>query len=178
MINQYGTWGTTSGGSATNGLELWGIWALEATIVLGVSIGAGIGILNLGPFCESCERWATRGAKVWLAAPPNVAQLKLQLEANDLKPLESLGAANKAASHLKIVLDNCEQCRQFYSMSVTHTIVERSKTGKLTVSNKMIVQHLLIDAGKAETLRQFAEKLGQAAKIVPPKTSAAVAGKK
>jgi hypothetical protein len=107
-----------------------------------------------------------------------VAQLKVQLETNDLKPLESLGTANKGASHLIVALDSCEQCRQFHSMSVTHVMVGRTKTGKTTVSNKMIVQHLLIDAGRAETLRQLSDKLAQAAKIAPPKASAAAAGKK
>jgi len=177
LINQYGTWGLSSG-SATNGWALWGIWALETVIVIGVALFAGIGVLNHRPFCEACERWCTRGAKVLLTAPANVAQLKQQLEANDLKPLESLGAANKGASHLSIVLDSCEQCRQFHSMSVTHVMVGRTKAGKPTVSNKMIVQHLVIDAGKAETLRQLSDKLAQAAKLAPPKASAAAAGKK
>jgi hypothetical protein len=177
LINQYGTWGMSSG-SATNGWALWGIWALETVIVIGVALFAGIGALNYHPFCEACERWCTRGAKVLLAAPANVAQLKLQLEANDFKALENLGAGNKGASHLIVALDSCEQCRQFHSMTVTHVMVGRTKTGKATVSNKTIVQHLLIDAGKAETLRQMSDKLAQAAKIAPPKASAAAAGKK
>ena len=178
MINQYGTWSTSSGGSATNGWELWGIWFLEAASVIGMAIFAGIGVLNHRPFCESCERWCTGGAKMLLAAPPNVAQLKRQLETNDFKALENLGPGNKAASHLIVVLDNCEQCRQFYSMSMTHVLIGRTKLGKPTVSNKMIVQHLLIDAGKAEALRQLSEKVVQAAKIAAPQSSTAAAGKK
>jgi hypothetical protein len=177
MINQYGTWGTDSG-SATKGWELWGIWFLEAVSVVGMAIFAEIGVLNHRPFCESCERWCTRGAKMLLAAPPNVAQLKLQLEANDFKALENLGAGTKAASHLIVVLDHSEQCRQFYSMSLTYVLIGRTKLGKPTVSNKMIVQHLLIDAGKAETLRQLSEKVVQAAKIAAPQSSTAAAGKK
>src|SRR5258708_14269915 len=164
MINQYGTWSTSSSGSATNGWALWGIWFLEAVSVIGMAIVAEIGVLNHRPFCESCERWCTRGAKMLLAAPPDVAQLKLQLEANDFKALENLGAGNKAASHLIVVLDNCEQCRQFYSMSLTHVLIGRTKLGKPTVNNDTIVKHLLIDAGKAETLRQLSEKVVQSAK--------------
>jgi len=178
MINQYGTWSTSSGGSATNGWELWVIWFLEALTTIGMAIFAGVGVLNHRPFCESCERWCTRGAKIVLAAPADVAQLKLQLEANDFRALENLGAGNKAASHLIAVLDNCEQCRQFYSMSLTHVLIGRTKLGKPTVSNKMIVQHLLIDAGKAETLRQLSEKVAQTAKIAAPRSSSAAAGKK
>jgi hypothetical protein len=178
LINQDGTWSTSSSGTPTSGLELWGIWVLEGLTVIGVAIFAEIGVLNHRPFCESCERWCTRGAKVLLAAPPNVAQLKLQLEANDFKALENLGAGNKATSHLIVVLDHCEQCRQFYSMSLTHVLIGRTKLGKPTVSNKMIVQHLLIDAGKAEMLRQLSEKVVQAAKIAAPQSSGAAAGKK
>jgi hypothetical protein len=177
VINQYGTWGTSSG-SSTNGWALWGIWFLEAVTVIGMGIFAGFAVLNHRPFCEACERWCTRGAKMLLAAPPNVAQLKLQLEANDLKSLENLSPGNKGASHLIIVLDSCEQCRQLHSMSVTHVMVGRTKLGKPTVSNKMIVQHLLIDAGKAETLRQLSEKIVQRAKNVAPKANATASGKK
>jgi len=178
IINQDGTWSTSSSGSPTNGLELWGIWAVEAVSVIGMAIFAEIGVLNHRPFCESCERWCTRGAKMLLAPPANVTQLKLQLEANDFKALENLGTGNKATSHLIVVLDNCEQCRQFYSMSLTHVLIGRTKLGKPTVSNKTIVQHLLIDAGKAETLRQLSEKVVQAAKIAAPQSSTAAAGKK
>lgn len=178
MINQYGTWSTSSSGTPTSGLELWGIWGVEAVSVIGMAIFAEVGVLNHRPFCESCERWCTRGAKIVLAAPADVAQLKLQLEANDFKALENLGAGNKATSHLIVVLDHCEQCRQFYSMSLTHVLIGRTKLGKPTVSNKAIVQHLLIDAGKAESLRQLSEKIAQAAKIAAPESSAAAAGKK
>ncbi len=178
MINQYGTWSTSSSGSATNGWELWGIWFLEAVTVIGMGMFAGFAVLNHRPFCEACERWCSRGAKLVLAAPPDVAQLKLQLEANDLRALENLGLGNKAVDHLIVVLDSCEQCRQFHTMSLTHVTVRRSKMGKPTISNKMIVQHLQLGAGQAETLRQLSEKVVQTAKMSPPKASTTAAGKK
>jgi len=176
MINRYGTWGISSG-SATNGWALWLIWGLEAVFVIGMALFAGYAVLNHRPFCETCERWCTRGAKMVLAAPADVAQLKLQLEANDLRPLESLGPGNKTADHLIAALDSCEQCRQFHSMTLTHVTIRRSKTGKTTVSNTTIVQHLLIGPGQAETLRQLSTKVAQTAKVSPPKANSAAAGK-
>ena len=177
LINQYGTWGLSSG-SATNGWALWGIWILEAVFVIGMALFAGFAVLNHHPFCETCERWCTRGAKLVLAALPDMAQLRLQLEANDPRAIENLGPGNKAADHLLVVLDSCEQCRQFHTMSLTHVMIRKSKTGKPTISNKVIVQHLRIGAGQAETLRQLSEKVIQTAKIDPPKANAAAAGKK
>jgi len=177
-INQYGTWSTSSNGSATNGWELWGIWFLEAVSVIGMAIVAEIGVLNHLPFCESCEAWAKRGAKIILSAPQNSAQFKRQLESNDWSALESLGAGNKAASHLVVVLDSCEQCRQFHTMSLTLVNIGRTKLGKPTVDNKMIVQHLLIGPAQADTLRQLSTRVTQAAKLEPPKANSAAAGKK
>ena len=177
LINQYGTWGMSSD-SATTGGALWGIWILEAVSVIGMALFASYAVLNHRPFCESCERWCTRGAKMVLAAPADMAQLKLQLEANDLRALENLGAGNKAIDHLVAVLDTCEQCRQFQTMSLTHVTIQRSKTGRANINHKTIVKHLLIGPGQAETLRQLSQKVAQTAKIDLPKSNAAAAGKK
>jgi hypothetical protein len=175
LINQYGTWTLGSGGEATKGWALWGIWALEAVSVVGIAVSVGFAVLNHRPFCERCGIWCSRGAKLVLAAPRDVAQLQLQMEAHDLRALESLGPGNKAIDHLDAVLDSCEQCRQFHTMSLTHVMIRRSKMGKPTVTNKMIVQHMLLDAGQAETLRQLSNKV--TAKT-PPKVNTTAAGKK
>ena len=176
LINRYGTWGLSSG-SATNGWALWVIWILEAVFVIGAALFCGIGILNHRPFCEACGRWCSRGAKLLLAPPSDVAQLKLQLEANDMRSLENLGPGNKAVDHLVVVLDSCEQCRQFHTMSLTHVTIRRTKTGKPNINNLIIVQHMLVGTGQAEALRQLSEKVAQTAKINPSKTNAAAAGK-
>jgi hypothetical protein len=176
LINRYGTWGLSSG-SATNGWALWVIWILEAVFVIGAALFCGIGVLNHRLFCEACGLWGSRGAKLMLAPPSDVAQLKLQLEANDLRPLENLVPGNKAVDHLVVVLDSCEQCRQFHTMSLTHVTIRRTKTGKPNINNTVIARHMLIGAGQAEALRQLSEKVAQTAKIIPPKTNAAAAGK-
>lgn len=176
LINRYGTWGL-SNGSATNGWALWVIWFLEAVFVIGAALFCGIGVLNHRPFCEACGGWCSRGAKLLLAPPSDVAQLKLQLEANDLRSLENLGPGNKAVDHLVVVLHSCEQCRQFHTMSLTHVTIRRTKTGKPNINNTVVAQHMLIGAGQAEGLRQLWEKVAQTAKISPPKANAAAAGK-
>jgi len=178
MINQYGTWGMSSG-STTTGWALWIIWFLEAVCVIGGGAFVGLAVLRAHVFCESCGNWCKRGAKLMLAPPsPDVAQLKLQLEANDLHSLESLGPGTKGTDHLDVALDSCPQCRQFHTMTVVHTMIQRSKAGKPTVTNHTIVKHLLIGPGHAEILRQLSEKVSPAAKIAPSKVNMAAAGKK
>jgi len=176
MINRYGTWGLSSG-EATKGLALWAIWFLEAALVIGMALFAGIGVLNHRPFCEACGRWCKRGANLILAPPQDVAQLKLQLEATDFRPLENLGPGNKCTDHLLVALDSCEQCREFHTMSLTHVTIRRSKMGKPTVSNKMIVQHLLVGPGQADVVRLLSEKMARATNATP-KVNAAAAGKR
>ncbi len=177
LINQYGTWGLSSG-SATSGWALWVIWFLEAVCVIGCGAFVGLAVLQAHAFCESCGTWCKRGAKFMLAPPPDVAQFKLQLEANDLRSLESLGPGAKGTDHLDIELDSCPQCRQFHTMSITHTIIRRSKTGKATVTNHSLVKHMLLDGGHAESLRQLSEKLSQANQMAASLTKSAAAGKR
>lgn len=176
LIDQYGTWGLNSG-SATTGWALWVIWFLEAAFVIGIAPFLGAAVLNRRPFCEACGTWCGRSAKMVLAAPQDAAQLKLQLEANDLRSLESLGPGNKSSDHLIVILDSCGRCRQFNTISLTQVTIRRSKSGKATVNNKVIVQHLLIGPGQAEVVRHLAEKVAQASNTVP-KVNAAAAGKK
>lgn len=176
MINKYGTWSFSSG-PATAGGFLWFIWFLEAACVIGAGAFVGLAVLQAHTFCETCGIWCKRGAKLMLAPPSDVAQLKLQLEANDLRTLESLGPGAKGTDHLDVALNSCEQCCQFHTMSVVHTMIRRSKTGKLQVTNHTIVKHLLLGPGHAETLRQHSEKVSQAAKIAAPMAKGAAAAK-
>jgi hypothetical protein len=178
LINQYGTWSLSSGGEVTNGWALWGIWGLEAAFVVGIAVSTGLSIVNHRPFCETCEVWAVRGARLILVPPQNLSQLKLQLESNDFHSLEKLGPGNGTGDHLIAVLDSCERCHQLHTMSLTHVTIRRSRLGKPTIRKKMIVQHLLVGSGQAETLRQLSEKVRLTAKLNPPTAKAAAAGKK
>ena len=54
--------------------------------------------------------------------------------------------------------------------------IYKKGAGKPTVTNKMIVQHMVLDAGQAETLRQLSMKV--TAKTTPPQVNTAAAGKR
>lgn len=176
LINQHGTWGFDKG-SPTTGWMLWLIWLLEAATVIGLGMLAAPGIVQRRPFCEACGCWCKRGAKVLLTPPQDLAQLKLQLESNDFRPLESLGPGGKKTDHLIVLLDSCKHCCQFHTLSLTHVMFRRNKLGQAHINHKMIVKQLMIGPGEAETLRQLTEKVTQAAKITPPKVNASAAGK-
>ncbi len=176
-INQYGTWTLSSGGSPTHGWELWAYWILEAATVLGTAMFTAFALMNHRPFCEACDQWCSGSASIILAPPQNVQQLKLQVEANDLRPLESLGPGSKGVSHLTVKLNSCEHCRQFHTISLTNCTVTPSKLGKPKVSNRMIVQQLVVGVGQAETIRQLSDKMTPA-KQATPQAKGAMAGKR
>lgn len=176
VINQYGTW-TLSSHTPTTGWELWAYWILEAATVIGTAMFSAFALMNHRPFCEACDQWCSGSAKMILTPPQNVHQLKLQVEANDLRPLESLGPGSKATSHLNVKLNSCEHCRQFHTISLTNCTVTRSKLGKPKVSNRMIVQQLVVGVGQAEAIRQLSETMKQAGKVTP-QAKGAVAGKR
>ena len=176
VINQYGTW-STDNGPATKGMELWVIWAAEAVGVIGSAVLVAYELMNYRPFCETCENWCSGSATLLLAVPQNVPQLKRQLEANDLRPLEALGPGLKGGSHLKIKSNSCDRCRQFDTISVTHCVVTQNRWRQTRITNRKIIQHLAVKAGQVETLRHLSEKIAQAQKISAPKVNASAAGK-
>jgi hypothetical protein len=165
VINQYGTW-SNNNGPAVHGLELWGIWLLEAAAVIGAALATGFYVTNRHPFCEACGRWGGRGARFILSAPQDLTQLKLQIEANDFRSMEALGAGNKGGEHLVVVLDTCEGCRSFHTMSITHSAVQRNRFGSASFRHKEIVKHLLVNPAQAETLRQISQKMAMGSKSV------------
>jgi hypothetical protein len=176
-INQYSTW-SLGKGDATKGSALWVVWAVEAAIVVGMAMFIGYEVFRHHAFCERCESWCKRGAKLTLSAPQNPMLLKKQLEANDWRSLEGLSAGKKLESYLEVFLDSCEQCHQLNTLSLTYTAVFRNKLRQTKINKTKIIQHLLIDAAQAETLKQLSMKVEQAAKLAPPKAAAATIGKR
>ncbi len=165
LINEHGTWTLDHEGSATTGLELWGIWAVEAACVIGIAIGTSMAVLNRHPYCESCGTWGVRGAKMALGAPPDVGQLKLQLQANNWTALENLGPSRKDGDHLIVALDSCERCRRFHTMSATHVMIGQRKFGGPVMQKKQIVEHLVVGPSHVDTIRKLADKMAQALDI-------------
>jgi hypothetical protein len=176
-INQDGTWSLGSD-PVTKGTALWAVWLVEAAIVIGCSLWIQIAILGLHAFCERCERWCSRGAKIVLALPQSLTQLKLELEANDLRSLESLGPATPGGDHLLAELDSCPQCRQLDTLSLTLTTIRKNRLGKPTIRKKKVLAHLLIAPAPAQLLRLLSEKAAMAAKITKAKAKSVAAGKK
>jgi hypothetical protein len=176
-INQDGTWRLGSD-PVTKGTALWAYWLAEAAMVIGVAVRIQIAILGFHAFCERCERWCSRGGKITLALPQNMTQLKLQLEANDLRSLESLGPPRPGADHLLVELDSCPQCHQLETLSLTLTTIHKKRLGQSAIRNKKLLEHLLIAPASAQVLRQLSENRAMAAKITSAKAKVVAAGKK
>jgi hypothetical protein len=176
-INQEGTW-SINNGPATKGLELWGIWSAEAVAVIGMAIAIQIGILNRHAFCDRCDCWCTSDTKLLLTPPRSCDQLKVQLEANDVRTLESLPGAGKSQNHLYVVLDSCARCRQFHTISLTVQVVTKNWLGQPRLAKREVLKHLIIGPGPAETLRQLSRTLASGAKSAPARAQAAAAAKK
>jgi hypothetical protein len=176
-INEDGTWGLGSS-PATKGTTLWAVWLVEAALVIGLAVVIQKAILDLHAFCERCDRWCTRGAKISLTLPQSLTQLKLQLESNDLRSLESLAPSGPGADHVRAELDSCLQCRQFNTLSLTLTTIRRNKLGQATIRSKKVLEHLLISPESAQALRLLSEKTDLARKLNGAKAQSAAAGKK
>ena len=162
-VNQYGTWGMSSG-SATKGTELWVIWGLEAAVVLGTSALAAVTVLRLQPFCENCQLWCTATEKLCLLPVSDVAQTKLLLQQHDLSFLQKLGGGDKKTTNLSAELHSCPNCHELNTLTLRQTFIQPRKFGSPAVKVVTLATQLLVSRLEADTFRQTAQGMKQLSK--------------
>ena len=164
LINQNGTWGTTST-DLTKGTELWFFWGLEAFAVLAVAAVIAYTILEAQPFCEKCGLWCSSAEKLLLSAG-DPGQTRQSVAKRDLSFLEKLGPGNQKTSHMTAQLHSCTNCGELNTLTLQQTtIVQTSKWRKPTVSNVNLAIKLLLSRQEADAFRSTAHnmKLARAA---------------
>ena len=163
LINQYGTWGL-SAGSATKGTELWVVWGLEGATVLGAAAMAAVAVVQMQPFCETCQLWGSASEKLCLLPVSDLGQIKLFLEQHDLSFLQKLGPGNVKTTHLMAELHSCPNCRDLNTLTLRQTFVQPRKFGSPTVKVVNLAGKLLVSRQEADSFRHTAENVKQLSK--------------
>lgn len=146
-IAETGAWSVF--GWTPTGWALYGVWALEAVVIIGMSTLSAAGQGLLLPFCEKCHCWAksheAKLARLGECADPS--DLRLQLEQGNTSALRDLGKAMIAASaYTELEVRTCPKCRQLNVLTVSAVTVTKDAKGQESRSARTLVDGLLLDA--------------------------------
>ena len=144
-VNKVGTWGLHRG-KAEHGTILWVIWIGEAALVLLASTMSAVYWVRRRPFCEHCEQWCTEPRKLFYAPTMPAAEIKAQLESQDVKILEKLTAGNKKQAHYRIDLETCGICHSLNTLSFVQVFPRDHKT---------VVNKLMLSQDQAGVIRNL-----------------------
>src|SRR5262249_20285307 len=128
-LNEVGHW--KIGGDKPTGLVLWILWAVEAAVIVGAAAIGASSTMEDEPYCETCNTWCKVKPLVAEFQPCDPAELKMRLEAKDLKLLEGLGAPTAEADRwLEAKLHQCGTCES------TNTLTMEMVTAKTDRANR------------------------------------------
>jgi hypothetical protein len=163
VINDVGTWGMSSG-SSTKGTELWVIWGLEGATVLTAAALAAVAVINIQPFCESCQLWCSATEKLCLLPISDIGQIKSLLEQHDLSFLQKLGPGNAKTTHLIAELHSCPNCGELNTPTLRQTFMQPRKFGARSVKVVNLASKIVISRQEADAFRHTAENIKQLSK--------------
>ena len=150
-----GVW-SLRGFTPTGGV-LYFIWFLEAAIIIVISTLISGSFVKDIPFCEKCDKWADNSEVLApLDFPDNNEELKSHLEQGDFSALPLLGIATPESNRfITVKLQCCAECKEFYLISVSSTIVTKNNKGEEKSEVNSIVNNLIIDQRVYDSLKNW-----------------------
>lgn len=148
-INALGPWSIF--GWTPSGVSLWGIWGIEALLIVGLGAISARGLIDL-PYCEATRQWTTE-----TTLPEH------------FKPIDSSPAVNSPSSLLQALQPATESPDAYTEVSVAtadgsdlrcvslNTVtVSQNKDGKEETEKTSIVRNMLFDRDSFERLNSLA----------------------
>lgn len=160
-IAEEGAWsifGWTPAGAA-----LYGIWLIEAAIIIVGATLAARGVIGATPFCEACDGWIEDPQIIAPLEPMlSGASAISSIEEHDFTPLTSLKKLPAGAEvFTQVELLRCDGCKNEHFLTVKAMRVQRTED-KVQKDEKDLVRNLIISPEVYEQLMQLkhAEKAG------------------
>ncbi len=148
-VNALGPWSIF--GWTPTGFALWGIWAIEAAVVVGIGTISAHGVIDV-PFCEETGQWTTettlarhfRSLESLSADSPSALLQALQPEDDASPAYTEVSVATADGSDLRCV-------------SLSSVVVETDKDGKEETEKTSILRNMIFDRDSFERLMQIAQ---------------------
>jgi len=145
-------------GAKPTGAVLYGIWSLEAGIVLVVALLTASS--NDAPFCENCDQWIEpQGEPVPLPNNGQLDQLQRDLEAENYRAFDDLAAGKlEPSDFLNAIIKTCPSCSDSNFLSVDRVVTTTKSSGEEDVNTATLLANLSIPTTVIEQLRGIAER--------------------
>ncbi|TYQ16705.1 UNVERIFIED_CONTAM: hypothetical protein Cloal_3273 [Acetivibrio alkalicellulosi] len=150
-------------GFVPTGLFLYAIWLLEAIVIIGASVFGARSFLSGVAFCEDCNSWA----KYTYVLPPlqhstNHEFLRNMLEQGNFSVLSELKEADNSAFFTSVQLSGCNECSNFFLLSVTSIENTKDSKGEDKTKATQIIENLIIDKKEFDSIKEWGENSVQA----------------
>jgi len=143
-LYEHGSW-SLRGGDNITGVVLGIVWAVEALIIVGISILTPYAMVSSTPFCERNECWLDEEKKIsTMEAFTQPAQLEA-FKAGDLSPLSQARAkAPRASTFGRLTIKHSSKCEEFCTVTVANVTVNIDDKGKITEKSQELARNLML----------------------------------
>ncbi|MDP6634526.1 MAG: hypothetical protein QGG42_06490 [Phycisphaerae bacterium] len=153
-IGREGVWGFVSS-NPVKGLELYGIWIVEAvTIVGGAAYIAYVRVLGK-PFCERCRRWAGKKTTLPELRPPQNARVLDGLLTGDVSGILTLGCGREGGVHIQVEVRGCGTCDETHIANISVVAESIDKKGNTETKTTHLVKNLRLSAADYQALLEL-----------------------
>jgi hypothetical protein len=161
LVGQEGVWSLK--GMTPTGAALYGIWGIEAAVIIGASVFGAAAAYASEPFCENCNEW-TKVVELTdrLGAPEDFAAFARGLETKDYSVLTNL-RNTKSSEPVKIKVDllDCSSCSKVHYLRLTLTVRAFNDDGKEETTETLIAENLFLDGKTYQELMDWQKKLNE-----------------
>lgn len=149
----------TSSGSSMNGGFVYFVWGVEALIIIGLSIGLGIGMVS-DPYCETCKEWTTEHKLP--ERQGSSGSVKADADSGKLDPI--VQRKDEGSDLLAYTVHACPKCKDSAYLTVDKVTLKQKKKGEIERSTEAIVSRAAL------TAEQRGQLLDGPAETPPPAT--------
>jgi len=142
-------------GTTPTGITLYVLWAIEATLIIGLTGRIAWQKLKATPFCERCQRWIKEKDTVSPLEPvANPGILKSQLEQHLYDDLTALKRIDYVSSvFTRIELTHCPACNTLYLLTVQVVTITATKSNEAKTTARDIIRDFIINAAVYDLLK-------------------------
>mgnify|MGYP006280531391 CR=1 FL=1 len=154
---------SSDGGPPISGVFVYGVWAIEAVIIVGAAAWGGFESAGAA-FCESCGKWATDvGAFLY----PNPTDEVVE-SIDNAGSLETVAEPEIAFGHdpdrsLRYDVEECPECDDSKYLSVIEQTITVNKDGNEELAEEPLWSKLEIGPATLETVSTIHERVAAAA---------------
>lgn len=161
IIAEEGVWSIK--GSTPTGAALYGVWGIEAAMIIGATAIIGLGAYPSIPYCESCDKWAEEKELTnRLGHPEDFEAFVKGLESKNFEVLTSLrNVPANTPVRLKVEIMDCSSCTKVHYLTITLIVAEANDDGKIEEKETILVENLNLDSKTHQELMAWKGKLNE-----------------